>query len=39
MKTKLLLNMNTNELQKSKWCESEERINEIGITGFKEEFW
>ncbi len=39
MKTKELLNMNTNEIQKTKCCESEELINEIGITGFKEEFW
>lgn len=35
MKTEQLLNMNI----KMKCFESEEQINEIGITACKEEFW
>lgn len=51
MKTKQLLDMNMNVKngmyvtiefsvkQKTKWFESEEQINGIGITQCREEFW
>lgn len=51
MKTKQLLDMNMNVengmyvfvefsvKQKTNWFESEEQINEIGLTKCREEFW
>jgi len=39
MKTKQLLDMNKNVKQKTRWFESEEQINGIGITKCREEFW
>lgn len=39
MKTKQLLNMQTNGIQKMNGCESEELINEISVKRCKEEFW